>query len=128
MRYATIGLALLLLAGCDQPIPPMSAPQAVSADLMPSSAARQVIAEKLGASWAERPFVDNFVIGCPAVRHFRYEDITDESLRFIPSGILQIYVRLGGAWDCGGIKQWNVTAADVAEIRKALRALGARVS
>jgi hypothetical protein len=126
--YAFIGAAVVLLAGCDQPLPPMSEPQALSADLMPASAAKQVIAAKLGADWAERPFVDNFVIGCPAVRHFRYEDITDQSLRFVPAGILQIYVSLGGAWDCGGIKQWNVSAADVPEIRRALRALGARVN
>lgn len=106
----------------------MSEQQAVSADLIPVPVARRILAEKLGTDWAERPYVDNFLIGCDARRYYRFDQLGNNNVKFFSNGELQIGIQFGGVWDCGGYKSWSISSADVADIKKALRALGARVN
>lgn len=127
MKYLSLASAVVLLAACVQEIAPMSEQQATSADLVPVPVARRILAEKLGADWAQRPYVDNFLIGCDARRYYKFEDIGNSNVKFFSTGELQIGIQFGGFWDCGGYKSWSVSAGDLADIKKSLRALGARV-
>lgn len=121
-------IAVLPLAACVQDAPPMTQQEAISADLIPTPAAKRILAEKLGADWAERPYVDNFLIGCAERRYYKFEDIGSNNITYLTTGELLIGIQFGGLWDCGGHKRWTMAPADVVEIKRALRALGARVN
>jgi hypothetical protein len=128
LTLVALAIAVLPLSACVQETAPMTQQEAVSADLIPVPAARRILADKLGADWAERPYVDSFLLGCAERRYYRFEDIGNGNITYYSTGELLTGVQFGGLWDCGGHKRWTVAPADVAEIKRALRALGARVN